>query len=223
MKCVFLLKLQVLSEAFSILRIEWDMISKMYIGLHLKYPLFPWDINENLIFFETLSKNTQTPNSTKICPVWAEFFDVEGRTDGWTDMTKLVVAFSSFANAPKKKCKTPKQLAFAFHLSQSHTILANNYTALTGTFYCPLRWTTPSTVLVSKNSILVSLGRIYGCADSNQDDVSVKLCCGTWNMLHALVPQVSIITMLATKRLQHHYPPNKNNHLTPLNKAFFRN
>jgi hypothetical protein len=25
-----------------------------------------------------------------------------GRTDGWTDMTKLIVAFRNFANAPKE-------------------------------------------------------------------------------------------------------------------------
>jgi len=33
----------------------------------------------------------------KICPVGAELFQVEGRTD----MTKLILAFHSFANAPK--------------------------------------------------------------------------------------------------------------------------
>ena len=29
-------------------------------------------------------------------------FLVDGRTDGQTDMTKLIVAFSNFGNAPKK-------------------------------------------------------------------------------------------------------------------------
>jgi len=33
----------------------------------------------------------------KICPVGAELF----RADGWTDMTKLIVAFCSSANTPK--------------------------------------------------------------------------------------------------------------------------
>jgi len=35
----------------------------------------------------------------KIRPTGAEFFHVNGRIDGQTDMTKLIVAFRSFANA----------------------------------------------------------------------------------------------------------------------------
>jgi len=34
-------------------------------------------------------------------PVGAELFHTEGRTDGQTDMTKLIVDFQSFSNAPK--------------------------------------------------------------------------------------------------------------------------
>jgi len=36
-----------------------------------------------------------------IRPVEAELFHAEGRTDGHRDMTKLIVAFRNFANAPK--------------------------------------------------------------------------------------------------------------------------
>jgi hypothetical protein len=38
-----------------------------------------------------------------IRPVGAELFHAEGRTDRQTDMTKLIVAFRNFANAPKEK------------------------------------------------------------------------------------------------------------------------
>jgi len=38
----------------------------------------------------------------KIRPVVAELFHADGRTDRLTDMTKLIVDFRSFANAPKK-------------------------------------------------------------------------------------------------------------------------
>jgi len=36
----------------------------------------------------------------KIRPVGAELYHVERRADGRTDMTKLIVAFRNFANAP---------------------------------------------------------------------------------------------------------------------------
>jgi len=38
----------------------------------------------------------------KICSVEAEWCHEDGRTDRQTDMTKLIVAFRNFANAPKK-------------------------------------------------------------------------------------------------------------------------
>jgi hypothetical protein len=45
----------------------------------------------------------------KVCPVGAELFHADGRTDGQTDMTKLIVAFRNFANAPKNSLhKYPK-------------------------------------------------------------------------------------------------------------------
>jgi hypothetical protein len=37
----------------------------------------------------------------KILPVWDELFHTDGRTDGQTHMTKLIVVFRNFANAPK--------------------------------------------------------------------------------------------------------------------------
>ena len=42
-------------------------------------------------------------NFVKILPVEAELFHADGRTDRRTDMTKLIVAFRNFANAPKKR------------------------------------------------------------------------------------------------------------------------
>ena len=41
-------------------------------------------------------------NFIKIRPVGAKLFHTEGRIDRRTDMTKLIVAFRNFANAPKK-------------------------------------------------------------------------------------------------------------------------
>ena len=41
----------------------------------------------------------------KVRPVGAELFHADRRTNGRTDMTKLIVAFRNFANA-HKKCST---------------------------------------------------------------------------------------------------------------------
>ena len=69
----------------------------IYIGFHVKYPLFLSDLNETLNFLGSISKNAQISNFVKICLVRAEFFLADGRTD----MTKLIVAFRNFTNAPK--------------------------------------------------------------------------------------------------------------------------
>ena len=52
-------------------------------------------------FIDRFSQNTQISSFMKILPVGAELFHDDGRTGGRTDMTKLIVAFRNFANAPK--------------------------------------------------------------------------------------------------------------------------
>jgi len=39
----------------------------------------------------------------KICQVGAEVFHADRRTDGRTDMTKLILAIRNFAKSPKNK------------------------------------------------------------------------------------------------------------------------
>ena len=53
----------------------------MYIGLHVKYPLFLRDFNEKGIFSTGFSKNTEIANFTKIRPVGAELFRADEQTD----------------------------------------------------------------------------------------------------------------------------------------------
>ena len=101
----------ILSETFLILRrMERDMI-RMYIGLHVKYPLLLLDFNETWILLDSFSKNPQISYFMKIRPVGAELFHVERRTDGycWSK-------FRNFANASKN-------LYLMFTRSADHIII----------------------------------------------------------------------------------------------------
>jgi len=68
----------------------------MSSGLHVKCLLFLSDFNETSILLTVFKKNTQISIFMKIRQVEAEFY-----ADRRTGMTKLIVAFRSFANAPK--------------------------------------------------------------------------------------------------------------------------
>jgi len=73
----------------------------MYIGLHVKDPLFLSDFNETRIFSTDVPKNTDIPNFMKIRPVGVESSHAYRRT---TDIMKLIVFFfRNFANSSKKK------------------------------------------------------------------------------------------------------------------------
>jgi hypothetical protein len=55
-----------------------------------------------LNFLVRFSINNQISDFIKIGPVGAELFHEGRQTDGQTDMKKLIVAFRTFVNVPKK-------------------------------------------------------------------------------------------------------------------------
>jgi hypothetical protein len=98
-KCVFWFSVQLLSATFLILRrTKRDMVINMYrssCAVLVIIVRLQWNWNILNIF----SRNPQMSSFMKICPVGAEVLHGGGRTDRH-DMTKLVVAFRSFANVP---------------------------------------------------------------------------------------------------------------------------
>jgi len=101
--CKFCLKCFSFEEKFS------EIWSKAYIGLHVKWPLFLSDFNENWIFstdFRRIFKCAISRNPTS----GSEFIPrrqiqtdrrTDGRTGGQTDITRLIVAFRNFAEEAK--------------------------------------------------------------------------------------------------------------------------
>jgi hypothetical protein len=105
---VFWLFLQLLSETFFILRrIERHMIKNAY-WCSCKVPVIRFRFYWSLNFLHTFSKSTQISNFMKIRPVGVELFHADRRTD----MTKVIVAFHSFANAPKNSVCTSQRTVY---------------------------------------------------------------------------------------------------------------
>jgi hypothetical protein len=72
----------------------------MYMGLQVKYTLFLWDFNESWNFSTDFRKLLKYEISRKKSK-GAESFFADRRTERQTNITKLIVAFRNFANAPK--------------------------------------------------------------------------------------------------------------------------
>jgi len=74
----------------------------MYIGLHIKYPLFLSYFNGTWLFTTDFSKNTQDIklDMSNVCPV---LYHADRQTEVRRDMTELIVSCHNFANTPEMK------------------------------------------------------------------------------------------------------------------------
>ena len=73
-------------------------------------------------FLDKFSKNYKIPDLVKIRPIGAKLFHAEGQTERQTEVSKLVVAFRSFANAPKKN-NTGILLTFKYLLLREYRLV----------------------------------------------------------------------------------------------------
>jgi hypothetical protein len=71
------------------------ILYEMCIGHHVNYPLFLWHLNETWIFLTDFQQNIQILHNENLS---SRSWVVPWR---WTDIVKLIVAFSSFSNALK--------------------------------------------------------------------------------------------------------------------------
>ena len=107
-------------------RTERDVIINVYSS-SCKVPSYSFQFLFKQKFFSTyFFKNTQISNNIKICPVGAELIRADGRTDGRTDMTKLIVAFRNFANAPKSSTFFAHRVFMYFVWISEHTAISSN-------------------------------------------------------------------------------------------------
>ena len=101
-----LFALQPLSEIFLILRrIQRDIITSLYRSL-CKLSVFPFIFQQNFNFLDRVPKNHQRLKFMKTRPERAEWSHADRRSDLQTEMTKLMVAFRSFAKTPKNRFLT---------------------------------------------------------------------------------------------------------------------
>ena len=94
----------------------------------------------------------------KILPAGAEFFNANSRTYGQTNMTKVIVVFSSFANSPKKKRPT-----FNRNAQESQTVVLRQFSTIRPfQNWCDVSKDYPS---LGRNAVSASLqfGSTYFC------------------------------------------------------------
>ena len=91
----------------------------MCLGLNVKYQFLFSNFNETWIFPQIFEKYWSVWNFVKIHPVGAELFYATTQTYRQTDMTKLIVAFYNFGNAPDngRMCSLRNHTKILHHLS----------------------------------------------------------------------------------------------------------
>jgi hypothetical protein len=116
----------------------------MCVGLHVKYRYccqslikleFPRQIFEkltNIKFHENPSRGS------RFVPCGRTDRQTEGQTDRLTDMRKLIVAFRSFANAPKNHRPAVSMSRWKVHESKISPFLNHNMNKLTKSHRCDL-------------------------------------------------------------------------------------
>jgi len=105
-KCVFWVSLQFLSETFLILRgIQGDVIKNVYRSSS-KVPVILVGPYPNLNFLDIFSKKYSNIEFHENPSHGSRVVSCR-QTDGQTDMTKIIVAFRNFTNAPKDHSVSP--------------------------------------------------------------------------------------------------------------------
>jgi hypothetical protein len=119
---VFWFSIQICLKHLILRRAELYTIKNVYRSSRKVSVIFFSDFKETLIFLDRVSKNTEISNVTKVRLEGAELLHADGRTDGQTDMTKLIVAFRNFVNESKKEQKSSIFEAFSNGICNTSTV-----------------------------------------------------------------------------------------------------
>jgi hypothetical protein len=102
-KFLFWFTVQTLSETFLLLRRIRKYVIINMCRFSYKIPGILVRLSRNLSFLDRFSKNTPMRKFIKVRPVGTEIFyadrETDGKTDGRTDMTKLIIAFLPMPNS----------------------------------------------------------------------------------------------------------------------------
>jgi hypothetical protein len=98
-RCIFIFCTNLFENALMLRRIQRDVIITAHRPSRTVHVLLV-RFESKLNFLDRFCQTYFLLNFMKICSVGTELFLAGWKTGGWTDMTKLIVAFRNFANAP---------------------------------------------------------------------------------------------------------------------------
>ena len=103
--CVLILPTLFVWNILILRRIQRDII-KVYLGFHVKDPLFSSDIGETWIFSEDFEKSSNKKfNENPFGGIWVvPLGRMDGQADRRANVIQVTVAFRRFVQAPENWC-----------------------------------------------------------------------------------------------------------------------
>jgi hypothetical protein len=92
--------------------------NKTSLGLYLRRSIFVSDCKQHFASLGRFSLKSPIPNFKEIRPVWAALIHADRRTDRRTEMTKIIHAFSDYANTTRMRTEITNFSSTALQVKQ---------------------------------------------------------------------------------------------------------